>query len=130
MVEDVIKEIGEYIEGEDKARVFHIEDGVAYGIVYERYGRNNPMAWAVKTGIRIDYGGSDPKFKLRPVPKKIKIEGYFSIYSDGSSVMYQTKAEADYFANVNKAFEASMKRTRLACKFVSFEVEEGEGLET
>lgn len=51
-------------------------------------------------------------------PKKIKVEGWANVIPSGVAILYGSKDDAD----------ACASKSRIACKRIEFEVEEGEGL--
>lgn len=60
----------------------------------------------------------DDEDLVSPAPKKIKVEVWINVYPDGDFNTYDSKDDA----------EAYGQSTRIACKHIEFEVEEGEGL--
>ena len=60
----------------------------------------------------------DTRHDLVNVPRRIKVERWLNVYQDGAITDYTAKRDADINA----------MDSRVACKFITFEVEEGEGL--
>jgi len=78
---------------------------------------NDDESWYTEDGryyIEVESGHD----LVSPAPKKIKVEVWVNVYPDGYFNTYDSKDDA----------EAYGQSTRIACKRIEFEVEEGEGL--
>jgi hypothetical protein len=104
--------------------------GLMAGIYSTDNGGSHPVhAWiacnndaiicvSLTKDLQVNQSAGNTDYDLFPLPKKIKVEGWVNVYEDYSSKPHKTKESAD----------KSASRDRIACKFMSFEVEEGEGL--
>jgi len=59
-----------------------------------------------------------PDDLVSPAPKKINVSAWANVCPSGVSILYESKDHAD----------ACASKSRIACKRIEFEVEEGEGL--
>lgn len=76
-----------------------------------------PTAWE-STGKHISNLDEFDLIEVKTKPRKIKVSGWVNVDRKGNMGMaYRTKEMADYQAS-----------NRVACKYVEFECEEGEGL--
>jgi len=60
----------------------------------------------------------DDEDLVSPAPKKINVSAWANVCPSGVSILYESKDHAD----------ACASDSRIACKRIEFEVEEGEGL--